>query len=120
MRGDAKGGAEVSGRDHITWQQIGVGYLVVLLVLAAVVVALLQSSGAVDRTASDILGYAVVAVLVGLGALLRPVLRWFSGAYFRADPELERRFKIGATGLLCVTSLATTAVVVAASIRLNF
>ena len=120
MRGDAESGAEVSGRDHITWRQIGVGYLVVLLVLAAIAVAVLQSSGAVDRTASDILSYAVVAVLVGLGALLRPLVRWFSDACLRTDPDLERMFKIGATGFLCVTSLATTAAVVAASIHLNF
>ena len=110
----------MNGRDHITWKQIGLGYLVVLLILTAMPVALLFSTGAVGRMGSDLLGVAIVVTLLTLGSILRPIARWFWRVYLQLNPDLERRTKIGATGFLCVLSLVTTAAVVATSLRLNF
>ena len=92
-------------QDRIGWRQIGVGYVVCLCSALGVAAALWA-----DRI--PLLEAGIAAALV-LGALLlswlEPHARQFQASRLAANPGMDLSLKRGAVAVLCLVSLATTA-----------
>lgn len=105
-------------RDAIGWRQILVGYGLVALIFGGMGAALLSTERAQSGTNFELVGAGVVVAVVLLDMVFKPlVARVF--AWLGMSAVAEFRLKVGAVFLLCVLSVACSALGVMVSMRIN-